>query len=289
MGAIDTSYTFTATDVITSAKMNNILDQSTITSSAIIGTTLSVSSGKLSVASGGITSNEMGSNSVTTVAITDGNVTSEKISTGGPTWNGTGQTNVSPITSSIANLTIGSARTASGASKLELFSTFPVTTASATISRESGANGNIVITNTGTGSLVLGTAPIPIPASNSSGTAPIYGARAWCNFDGTRNAAGTTNALFTTRFIRSSGYIASVTKTANGKYDVLFTSKMKDSDYAVVSSFTTNQDSTDDLQKSPKIYGRTDTGFSIAFYTFSGSLASVATDPKEATFAVFGN
>jgi len=79
MGAIDTSYTFTATDVITSAKMNNILDQSTITSSAIIGDTLSVTSGKLSVKSGGITSNELAVNSVTTTAITDLNVTTAKI------------------------------------------------------------------------------------------------------------------------------------------------------------------------------------------------------------------
>ena len=79
MGAIDTSYTFTATDVITSAKMNNILDQSTITSSAIIGDTLSVTSGKLSVRSGGITSNELAVNSVTTTAITDLNVTTAKI------------------------------------------------------------------------------------------------------------------------------------------------------------------------------------------------------------------
>jgi hypothetical protein len=29
MGAVDTTYTFTATDTITSAKMNNIIDQTT--------------------------------------------------------------------------------------------------------------------------------------------------------------------------------------------------------------------------------------------------------------------
>ena len=65
MGAIDTNYTFTATDVITSTKMNNILDQSTVTASAIFNNTLDISSGKLLVKAGGITSNELGSSCVT--------------------------------------------------------------------------------------------------------------------------------------------------------------------------------------------------------------------------------
>jgi len=80
MGAIDTNYTFTATDVITSTKMNNILDQSTITATAIIGTTLAVTAGKLFVKAGGSTSNELAANAVTTTAILDANVTPAKLS-----------------------------------------------------------------------------------------------------------------------------------------------------------------------------------------------------------------
>ena len=76
MGAVDTTYTFTATDTITSAKMNNIIDQTTMTSSAIIGTTLEVASGQLKVRAQGITSNELASSSVTPA----------QISTGGPSW-----------------------------------------------------------------------------------------------------------------------------------------------------------------------------------------------------------
>jgi hypothetical protein len=79
MGAVDTTYTFTATDTITSTKMNNIIDQTTITSDAIIGTTLEAASGKLKVRSAGITSNELATNAVTTTAITDLNVTTGKI------------------------------------------------------------------------------------------------------------------------------------------------------------------------------------------------------------------
>ena len=79
MGAVDTTYTFTATDTITSGKMNNIIDQTTITTDAIIGTTLDIASGKLKIRSSGITSNEMGANSVVAAAITDSNVTTAKI------------------------------------------------------------------------------------------------------------------------------------------------------------------------------------------------------------------
>ena len=81
MGAIDTSYTFTATDVITSTKMNNILDQSTITSSAIFNNTLAVSTGgQLLVKAGGITANELGADAVTTTSILNASVTPAKLS-----------------------------------------------------------------------------------------------------------------------------------------------------------------------------------------------------------------
>jgi hypothetical protein len=80
MGVVNTTYTFTSTDTITSAKMNNIIDETTFTGDAIQGTTLQVvSPGKLAVSASGITSNEMAANSVVTAAITDSNVTTAKI------------------------------------------------------------------------------------------------------------------------------------------------------------------------------------------------------------------
>ena len=80
MGAVDTTYTFTATDTITSSKMNNIIDQTTITSDAIFGTTLEVASGKLKIRAQGITSNELSSGSVTSNAIADGTIVNANIS-----------------------------------------------------------------------------------------------------------------------------------------------------------------------------------------------------------------
>ena len=79
MGAIATTYSFTATDTITSAKMNNIIAQSKMTSDAIFNGTLDLASDKLLVKAGGITSNELAGNSVVTAKISDLNVTTEKI------------------------------------------------------------------------------------------------------------------------------------------------------------------------------------------------------------------
>ena len=51
MGVLNTSYTFTATDVVTSEKMNNIIDQSVFTDDALVAgnTSLQVVGGKLQV------------------------------------------------------------------------------------------------------------------------------------------------------------------------------------------------------------------------------------------------
>jgi hypothetical protein len=66
MGVVNTTYTFLGTDTITSAKLNNIIDETTFTGDAIQGTTLQVvSPGKLAVSAGGVTSNELASGAVT--------------------------------------------------------------------------------------------------------------------------------------------------------------------------------------------------------------------------------
>ena len=58
-----------------------------------------------------------------------------------------------------------------------------------------------------------------------TGTAPIYGCRAWVNFDGT----GTTGTNMT---IRGSGNVASVYKNGTGDYTITFTTAMPDTNYA---------------------------------------------------------
>jgi hypothetical protein len=70
-----------------------------------------------------------------------------------------------------------------------------------------------------------------------TGAAPIYGCRAWVNFDGTRNAADTgasTNGANVK--IRASGNVTSVLKNAVGDYTVTLTTAMPDANYCVVTN-----------------------------------------------------
>jgi hypothetical protein len=70
-----------------------------------------------------------------------------------------------------------------------------------------------------------------------TGSAPIYGCRAWVNFDGTRNAADTgasTNGANVK--IRASGNVTSVLKNGTGDYTVTFTTAMTDANYCVVAN-----------------------------------------------------
>jgi hypothetical protein len=196
MGAINTNYTFTATDVITSTKMNNILDQSTIAATAVFNNTLDVASGKLLVKAGGITSNEIGSNAVTTTAITDLNVTTGKIADLAIT---TGKLNDLSVTTGkivdsgvttvkVNDLAITNAKLADGS-----VTTSKITDASIDAAKLDGAQ---------------------------AGTAPIFGARAWARF----SPSGT---------ILDSGNVQSIVLSNTGTYEVTFITPMPHEDYAV--------------------------------------------------------
>jgi hypothetical protein len=58
-----------------------------------------------------------------------------------------------------------------------------------------------------------------------NGSAPIYAARAWVNFNGTGTVA-----------IRASGNVSSITDNGTGSYIVNFTNSMPDTNYSVVKS-----------------------------------------------------
>jgi hypothetical protein len=69
---------------------------------------------------------------------------------------------------------------------------------------------------------------------NATGTAPIYAARAWVNFDGTTATPST---------IRGSGNVSSITRNATGDYTVNFTTAMPNANYT--SSIAVQRASTD--------------------------------------------
>lgn len=60
-------------------------------------------------------------------------------------------------------------------------------------------------------------------------TAPVYGVRAWVNFNGTGTVA-----------IRASGNVSSITDNGTGDYTVNFTSAMPDTNYAISGSSGTS-------------------------------------------------
>ena len=60
-------------------------------------------------------------------------------------------------------------------------------------------------------------------ALNATGSAPVYGCRAWVNFDGTGTVA-----------IRASGNVTSITDNGTGNYTVNFTTAMPDANYSAV-------------------------------------------------------
>jgi len=200
MGAIDTNYTFTATDVITSTKMNNILDQSTITATAVFNNTLDVASGKLLVKAGGITSNELAVDAVLAISIKDANVTPAKLS----------------------NSDFGAFTVASGVATLDadVVTTAKILNANVTAAKLDGAQ---------------------------SGSAPIFGVRAWVVFDMTRNAAGGIDTANTTRYIypNGSGNVTSVTKNATGDFTVAITTALPTDNYAYFGSGEDNDTSGD--------------------------------------------
>jgi len=116
--------------------------------------------------------------------------------------------------------------------------------------------GTGVTTKTGTGAVVLGTSPTIATASlttptittpvinsatfNPSGSAPIFAARAWVAFDGTRDSSGATNSSNTNRYIYSSGNVTSVLKTNTGSYTITMTTALDDANYAIVATSGTS-------------------------------------------------
>jgi hypothetical protein len=117
----------------------------------------------------------------------------------------------------------------------------------ATINGTTGFGGNLTgnVTGnvTGTSSAVadgaVSAAKLDGVAKNGAGTnlavgdPPVFGCRAWVNFNGTRNSTDTgasTNGANV--LIRASGNVASVLKNGTGDYTITFTTAMPDANYA---------------------------------------------------------
>jgi hypothetical protein len=74
-------------------------------------------------------------------------------------------------------------------------------------------------------------------SGGQSGSAPIYAARAWANFDGTGSIGNKT--------INASGNVSTISKTSTGSYTLTFTTAMQDANYAVFVSSADTVSGTD--------------------------------------------
>ena len=103
-----------------------------------------------------------------------------------------------------------------------------------------------------------------------SGTAPLYSARAWVNFNGTGTVA-----------IRASGNVTSITDNGTGDYTVNFTTALVDADFSAVIS-AGNAAGTPNIDREEIIAYTTSTCRFV--FTMSGVSA---VDPTYTNFAAF--
>jgi hypothetical protein len=80
-----------------------------------------------------------------------------------------------------------------------------------------------------------------------SGSAPVFGCRAWVNFDGTKDSTGAASTANTARLIRASGNVTSVVRNGLGDYTVTFTTAMPDANYCPVLGVSKDGSSTGGL------------------------------------------
>jgi hypothetical protein len=203
--------------------MNNIIDETTMTTDAVLGGSggsggLDISSGKLSISANAINSSRLATNSVTTNAIAtdavttikilDSNVTTAKIAnasvisakiapnititslTAGTVTSTGALIAGEGIGASDANVLIGYNRTTAGNSGI-FFYTDSTLSADAYIQRASGTNGNLAISNAGTGDF-LNTGSTRYGYNTASPTNTHHFVGALRNTSGNSAGAGTT-------------------------------------------------------------------------------------------------
>ena len=201
MAAISTTISFSDGDQVTSAKLNEIISGTTMSSGAVVSGngTLVVTAGKLKV--GTITSSEMGADSVSTTSLINASVTTDKIA----------DENVTAA--KLADDSVETAKIVDG---------------NITAAKLDGAQ---------------------------TGTAPVFGVRAWASFDGSAASPITPDG---------SGNIGTITRVGNA-YTVTFTTALADGDYALTITSTAALQTNGQAYSYPSITSKSTTGFVFSF------------------------
>lgn len=193
----------------------------------------------------------------------------------------------SDITGANIEITSGNG-TGTGGSGSIIFKTAPAGTSSSTantmtqrllITRKGGFSFGSGSTSYGTEGQVLksnGDAPPTFGnLTDQTGTAPFYCSRAWASFGYISSAV----------VINADGNIATITRTAQGRYTVTFTTAMPNADYAVIGSSYASNAASSGGGHTFGVYSRTTTGFNI---TITDPTANNYSDPYECGFTVIG-
>ena len=120
-----------------------------------------------------------------------------------------------------------------------------------------------------------------------TGDAPIYGCRAWVNFDGTTDTTGAVSTANTNRLIRSSGNVTSVLRNGTGDYTVTFSTPMPDANYAATTGWTNTGVNTS-FDGSASIFSAASvTASSVRVFSSQGVTAGVGEEAEYFAVAIF--
>ena len=74
------------------------------------------------------------------------------------------------------------------------------------------------------------------PQDAQTGAAPIFAARAWAHFDGTKDTTNTTSTSNTNRLIKASGNVTSILRNSIGNYTITFRTALPNANYAAIAT-----------------------------------------------------
>lgn len=126
-------------------------------------------------------------------------------------------------------------------------------------------------------------------SGGQTGSAPVYGCRAWVNFDATRNSTDTGSSVIGGNVkIRGSGNVSSVRKDAVGRFTIFFTTAMPHANYAVTG--VTNETAIGNRSTGWAIYGTDSSSLNTSYVVIdTGSQATGnSADLTVNTVTIFG-
>lgn len=215
MATLTKGYTFTSGDTVTPAKLNDLVDDATVTFATDDIATANIQD--LAVTTG-----KLAANAVTTAKITDANVTADKLASNAVT------------TAKITDASVTADKLASNS-----VTTAKITDANVTLAKLASASVSAPkldgVGKNGSGSDI------------GVGTAPVFGCRAWVIFNGTRNSTDTGAATDGNPvLILGAGNVSSVVKTGtgDGRFTINFTTAMAHATYAAFGNYNLSNNDT---------------------------------------------